>query len=344
MAARSVSLLVGVLTVLLGLALPAHGDESRVADAVGAYRALAADFDGGALLREDAERATAATAWPASQALAATVAAAEVAPPLRADAEAMLRRLGPYWDASQLAYRSHALPPLGPGGSTFVDDNEWLGLDLVRAHRLLGTRATLDRAQVLYQLVARAWDVDETHPCAGGVFWSTDPSIRDRNTVSTANGALLALELWRETGEGSYVDDARRLMAWLDRCELLPDGLYGDHIDLAGNRNDREWTYNQGAVVAVETLLAEATGDGSLLARAQRLAARAERHFGASFEGEPPEFVAIFLDDLRTLDSADGGSRFARLAPTYLASLDRSQTTLLARAARVRLLAELAAG
>jgi hypothetical protein len=132
-------------------------------------------------------------------------------------------------------------------------------------------------------------------------------------------------------------------MSWLDRCERLADGLYGDHIDLAGNRNDREWTYNQGAVVAVETLLATATGDRSWLLRAERLADRATARFGATFAGEPPEFVAIFLDDVRTLDAAGGGDRFAALARRYLRTFDRPQTSLLAHAARVRILAELAA-
>jgi hypothetical protein len=331
-----------VLAGVLALALPAHGDDTRVADAVGAYRALAADFVRGPLLREDAARPDAATAWPTSQALAATLAVAEVSPPLKVDVRTALARLAPYWSRDERAFASHALPPLGRGGSTFVDDNEWLALDLVRAHRLLGTNAPLERARMLYRLVAGAWDVDESHACPGGVFWSTDPSIRDRNTVSTANGALLALELWRETGRRGYVRDALRMMRWLDRCEFLADGLYGDHIDLAGRRNDREWTYNQGAVIAVQTLLAQATGDTSRLRRAQRLADRATRRFGSTFAGEPPEFVAIFLDDLRMLDAADGGRRFAALAPAYVRGFDVTQTSLLARAARVRLLAEIA--
>jgi hypothetical protein len=42
------------------------------------------------------------------------------------------------------------------------------------------------------------------------------------------------------------------------------------------------------------------------------------------------------------LDAADGGRRFAALAPAYVRGFDVTQTSLLARAARVRLLAEIA--
>jgi uncharacterized protein YyaL (SSP411 family) len=344
MAARSPSAFAVALVALLALALPARSDTPRSAAAVGAYRNLVGGFARGPLLRADATADAIAAAWPASQALAATLAVAEAAPSVRGDAARAVARLAPYWSPQQAAFESRELPPLGNGGSTFVDDNEWLALDLVRAYRVLARRAPLDRARTVYhRLVADAWDDDRTHPCPGGVFWSVDPAIRDRNTVSTANAALLALELWRETGDADYVSDARRFLDWLDRCELRADGLYGDHIAIDGTRNDREWSYNQGAVVAARALLYEATGDTTSLRRAQRLADRSLARFGAGFAGEPAEFVAIFLDDLRTLDRVDGGNRFRPAAEAYLARADWSPPTLLTQAARVRILGELAA-
>ena len=57
--------------------------------------------------------------------------------------------------------------------------------------------------------VVRAWDSDPSHPCSGGIVWTEAPSNDDRNTVTTANGALLgfaflfgAVAVWRFRWEG----------------------------------------------------------------------------------------------------------------------------------------------
>jgi predicted alpha-1,6-mannanase (GH76 family) len=139
---------------------------------------------------------------------------------------------------------------------------------------------------------------------------------RDRNAVSTLNGAILGLRLYALTGRPGYVRWARRMLEWADGCLVRGDGLLADHIALDGARDERAWSYNQGAFVAAAVLLAQATHDSRYLDLAQRKAATALDEYGPAFEGEPRIFVAIFFHDLQLLDAV-------RPDPRYRAALAR---------------------
>ena len=78
---------------------------------------------------------------------------------------------------------------------------------------------------------------------ASSVVTLTNTS-RDRNTVSTANGAVIGLRLYEVTRNTAYLTWAKTMLGWLDRCMLTPNGLYWDHIDLSGRVNTAQWSYN----------------------------------------------------------------------------------------------------
>jgi predicted alpha-1,6-mannanase (GH76 family) len=208
-----------------------------------------------------------------------------------------------YWQPGAGAlggYASSVATGSVPAGPVFYDDNEWIALDLVRAYSLTGSRPVLARARALFELVASGWGADEA-ACPGGVYWMRSAANRDRNAVTTENGALLAVQLYALTGGLQYLRWARRMVAWSDRCLARADGLLADHVGADGTRAEQPWSYNQGAFIAAAVLLARATGDDRYLDRAARRAAAALAHFG-SFAGEPPIFVAIFFRDLALLD------------------------------------------
>src|SRR5438094_130766 len=65
---------------------------------------------------------------------------------------------------------------------------------------------------------------------------------------------------------------SQRMLNWLDRCMLAPNGLYWDHIDANGVVDYTHWSYNQGSLIGADVLLYRQTHDADALARAEALA------------------------------------------------------------------------
>jgi hypothetical protein len=311
-----------VLAAGLGLALAAGAGVSPAAASSGpadraasSYAALKKYFGtgNGLLLEEYPNPSTNnpySYVWPYSQ---ATIAALNLSGiPGRgyaydAEVRARLAGLAPYWNAGTTppGYDSYVRAPLGQGGDKFYDDNEWIGLSLIQNFKSTGNRASLSRADQIFQLVTHGWDTDPTHPCAGGVFWTQAPWSQDRNTVSNGPGAELGLHLYLLTGKRSYLDWAKRMYDWTNGCLLAPNGLYWDHVDLAGTIEKTQWSYNQGVMLGASTLLYVATRDPKYLRNARSIASAALAFYqaGKGFTGQPAEFNSIFFKNLLILDA-----------------------------------------
>jgi hypothetical protein len=257
--------------------------------------------------------ATEAHAWPASQALAATLAIARLpqtrataGPAVRQRLARMRRRLG-----SGPVFTDY------PSGDVFYDDNEWIAFDLLDWDALQTNAAARTEAVNVFGAIARAWDNDEATPCPGGVPWTTARGNHDRNTVTTANGAVLGLRLYALTHRSVLLWWSERMLAWLDQCMLSPNGLYWDHIARSGKVDQTEWSYNQGAVLDAYLLLYQATGQVTALERAETVADTALVYLAPRWQHEPPEFAAIFFRYLLQLAAADGRSDYVRAARAY---------------------------
>jgi hypothetical protein len=252
-------------------------------------------------------------AWPVSQAVAATIAVARI-PGVTTDAAAFaasgFRQLGPL--------RQGALYRASAGGAVYFDDNEWIAEDLLDWNLYRRDPAAVAGAEAIFGGVVKAWDADASTPCSGGVYWTTASGVGDRNTVSTANGALVGLRLYALTHRPVLLYWSRRMLEWLDACMLAPDGLYWDHVGPDGAVNRDEWTYNQGTLVGAYLLLYETTHDRSALARAESLADTTLAAFGGSrLAAEPPEFAAVFFRRLLELAAVDGRTSYVAAAQSY---------------------------
>ncbi len=250
-------------------------------------------------------------AWPFSQALAAHIAVKSVLPHDAGVAvRARLRQLERFDDGSTFT--------AWPGGHVYLDDNEWLAQDLLDWNTISHDRSALLRAQRLFDAVVAAWDTVADHPCAGGVRWTTASMNQDRNTVSTANGALVGLRLYRATDDHHDLAWSKTMLAWVERCLRGNDGLYWDHIDSDGNVDRSEWSYNQGSMLGAYLELYRATGDMSALQRAQTIGDAALQHFAARWQnGEPPEFAALFFRNLLQLAAFTGRTDYVDAAEAY---------------------------
>jgi Glycosyl hydrolase family 76 len=287
-----------------------------------------------------------AQAWPFSQALWATLRAAPV------DLQSRLAELTAY-SHPEPGRPAEFAPRYGGSGVVYNDDNLWIALALEQ----LGDPSSVKTSAQLFDLVTDGWDTDASHPCPGGVFWTRLGVNRDRNTVTTANAALLALDLYGRSRKQTYLTFARRAYEWTKSCLGRQDGLIGDHIDLRGSVDWTTWSYNQGAMIAAAVGLYRATGERGYIAGAQRIATAALKAFAKPLgSGEPPVFLAIFYRDLRQLNAvaprrayqaaeeafADAAWAQARDPRTGLFRFDGRQPTLLDQAAMVQIYAELA--
>jgi mannose/cellobiose epimerase-like protein (N-acyl-D-glucosamine 2-epimerase family) len=307
--------------------------------------------------REESSGGQTARAWPYSQALAATLAMTKV--PKRGrlyvrDAARRVSGLGGY-----LLTDGSFASAVGPKGDVYYDDNEWIALELLRWYDLRAARPALAGAKRLFGLVVSAWDSDATHACPGGVFWTAAPGTSDRNTVTTATGALLGLELYARTHDPSKLAWARRMLDWVTTCMLAPNGLLWDHVGLDGTRDETHWSYNQGTAIGASVLLYRLTGDKHALERAEALADSSLAYFDRTPGGrEPAFFLAIWFRNLLALESVDGDARYRNALQEYAdAAWDRlrdnstglfrfhrsGSATLIEQAAMVQIYAALAA-
>jgi hypothetical protein len=300
--------------------------------------------------------------WPFSQALAATVALGGIpGAHYSGDVRDRLDGLDAYFDASGAppGYDGQVRPPLGKGGDKYYDDNEWIGLALLRRWRETHSAALLTRVRTIFGLVGSGWDPDQAHPCPGGVLFNNSPKNTDRNTVTNAPGALLAAELYAATGNLDYLLWSIQMYEWVRNCLAGPDGLYLDHISFDGKIDATTWSYNQGTMTGAAVVLYRVTGDKTYLAQAQQLARAAFPRFSGNrlLTADRPFFLAIYFENLLLLDAtrpdphyrkamqqfADAAWRKVRDKSTGLFDFPQERNVeVLNQAAMIRIYADLA--
>ncbi|MBO0781982.1 MAG: glycoside hydrolase family 88 protein [Ktedonobacteraceae bacterium] len=265
--------------------------------------------------------------WPFSQAHIATIDLSYIPGSVGRGYGAAVadRSLGQehYWNTTGTTglagYDSYPRPPYGNGGDKFYDDNEWVGLAKLQLYLMTGDGAALKRAKEIFDLIVSGWDTDASHPAPGGVFWTQATWSHDRNTVSNMPGAEMGLRLYQITHDSNYLDWARKMYEWTNAHLLAPNGLYWDHIDLAGNIEKTQWSYNQGVPVGVNALFYKATGDETYLRRAEDIASAALDFYGADdrLYGQPAFFNSIFFKNLLLLQSMNHNPRYVQAMQAY---------------------------
>jgi hypothetical protein len=272
--------------------------------------------------------------WPFSQAFAATVSLANVPHmPVSFARELHSRMIGlqSYLDTDNsgasegtftstlAAFDGTVAPPAGPGGTKYYDDNDWVGIELMRAYKLTHEPSLLGSAEAIMAFEMASWEGNPQLPCSGGIPFSNDAENSDRNTVTTAPAAELAVQLYRATGNLQYLQFGEMAYEWVRRCLLQPSGLYADHIDAHGTVETMLWSYGQGTMIGAGTLLYQATGNGAYLYQARQTARAALAYFTPEQLGsEIPFFPSVYFRNLLYLDSVTHDPPGAKLAQSYV--------------------------
>jgi Glycosyl hydrolase family 76 len=278
--------------------------------------------------------------WQFSQAFAATVSMANVSgvskvpglsSMLAGELHARMVGLGSYLDTSNsgapegtytstlAAFDGTVAPPAGPGGPKYYDDNDWMGIELARVYELTHKSAALGSAEAIMAFEMAGWQANPELACPGGIPFSNSTENDDRNTVSNAPAAELAVQLYRLTGDAQYLQFAEMAYEWVRRCLLQANNLYADHIDKQGTVDQAFWSYNQGTMIGAGTLLYKATGSGAYLYQARQTAAAALAYFTPErLESEIPFFPSVYFRNLLYLDSVTHDPPGPKLAQAYV--------------------------
>jgi len=272
--------------------------------------------------------------WPFSQALAATVSVANIphlGMSLAKELAARLTGLNSYLDtnnsgASEGVYTSTlaafdgtVAPPAGPGGTKYYDDNDWVGIELMRMYQLTHQAALLGSAEGIMAFEMAGWQERPGLACEGGLPFSNAIDNGERNTVTTAPAAELGTLLYRETKTVAYLQFAEKAYEWVRNCLQQPVSLYADHIGNRGVVEPRLWSYNQGSMIGAGTLLYQVTGNSAYLYQARQTANAALAYFTTEKLGaEIPFFVSIYFRNLLYLDSVTHDPPGPAIAQNYV--------------------------
>ncbi|MCP9611206.1 glycoside hydrolase family 76 protein [Coprobacter tertius] len=161
------------------------------------------------------------------------------------------------------------------GNDRFFDDNVWIGLDMADLYMQTKKTGYLNYAKIVWKLLQTGRD----NTLGGdGIYWQELPQKSNtKNTCSTAPAAVLATKLYLATGEGEYLEDAKKLYAWVKKMLQDPaDYLYWDNIGPGENDqysiSKAKYTYNSGQPMQAACLLYKITRDPQYLTDAQNIA------------------------------------------------------------------------
>ncbi|HTD09194.1 MAG TPA: glycoside hydrolase family 76 protein [Solirubrobacteraceae bacterium] len=272
--------------------------------------------------------------WPFSQALAATVSVASIphlGVSLSRELSARLTGLNSYLDTDNsgaaegvytstlAAFDGTVAPPTGPGGTKYYDDNDWIGIELMRMYTLTHQAPLLGSAEGIMAFEMAGWQERPGLACEGGLPFSNAITNGERNTVTTAPAAELGTLLYRETNNVAYLQFAEKAYEWVRGCLQQPVNLYADHIGNRGVVEPRLWSYNQGSMIGAGTLLYQATGNSAYLYQARQTAQAALAYFtNEKLGSEIPFFVSIYFRNLMYLDSVTHDPPGASIAQNYV--------------------------
>lgn len=205
--------------------------------------------------------------------------------------ERVLPGLELYFDAGRRPAAYATYINTAPTSKRYYDDNTWVGLNFINLYQATRDTKYLDKAELIWQFIESGRD----NRLGGGIYWC-EQEKDSKNACSNAPTAVLALKLFRATGDSAYLDCGKQLYSWTQSTlQDSTDCLYFDNIKLNGKIGKAKYAYNSGQMMQAATLLHRFTHDDAYLADAQQLARSCEKYFFKDIYPEQEEEAAIRL-------------------------------------------------
>ena len=160
----------------------------------------------------------------------------------------------------------------------FFDDENWMALALLRAHRLTGEARYLAKAEELMKdIMHEGWD-------GHGVWW--DRVHSQRATASNFGPVITAARIYGKTGEVAYRTFAEKVYAnWYSKMVDPKTHQVADHMSPSGKVTWWKYTYNEGLAIGASTALYNMTHDATYLQHAHEIAGFMVQHETTSAAG-----------------------------------------------------------
>lgn len=265
-----------------------------------------------------------AFAWDLGVQLSALNAASSVDP--RAHLPQLSRALGGlkrYWVKSH-GIEGYDVLPYPKSVDRYYDDNAWLVICLLDAHRLKPDKGRLQQAKRTFDFVMTGFD----RRLGGGVYWR-EKDRATKNTCSNAPVIVAALDLYQTTHQSRYLRIAKDLYAWINAKLQAPDGLFFDNIDLKGKIDRTEWSYNSALMIRANVMFQAVLGDRKFGVEASRIGRAAEAKWIDSRSGafrDAACFAHLLCESFLFLGVADKDPRWSRVVTRGLAALHVTAT------------------
>ncbi|MFB6342751.1 glycoside hydrolase family 76 protein [Saccharicrinis sp. FJH62] len=204
----------------------------------------------------------------------------------------ILPGLHSYFDTTRMpfCYQSY-ITEVGKS-DRYYDDNVWLAIDFCDLYKATNNQEYLKQAELLWEFIWSGWD----DKLDGGIYWC-EQKKHSKNTCSNAPSAVLALKLYKVTGNKSYFDRGKEIYHWTKtHLQDTTDFLYFDNINLKGRVDQRKYTYNSGQMIQSSALLYNITGEVKYLHEAQQVAASVISFFTKPFITPEGKKIRIFTN------------------------------------------------
>ena len=209
--------------------------------------------------------------------------------------------------------------------NAFNDDIGWWALGSIRAYELTGELRYRTRAKEMFDFVYNSGAY--TSDYGGGIWWNRINFLTQKNVVTNATAAIIAMRLKRALNDPSYATKAQNLFAWVRSRLYAGGGLVYDNVSGSGNGTVATWeyTYNFGTFLGAALEIYRETNQTSYLDDAVTAADWAVNRMTLNgtllYEGEDdtPAFKMIFARNLNSL-------RVVGNQPQYLGFLQKNAT------------------
>jgi uncharacterized protein YyaL (SSP411 family) len=157
----------------------------------------------------------------------------------------------------------------------FYDDNQWIAIAYLDIYNRTHEKYFLNVAKQIYDFMMTGYDT----AAGGGLYWKYNDKTT-KNTCSNGPGILVALQLYKITGDKKYLNTAFQLYNWVNAHLQAPDLLYYDNIKIPSLKIDSaKYTYNTGTILQSNVLLYNITHKKEYLQKAEAIADAARNFF-----------------------------------------------------------------